>query len=420
MLLFLYNWLWRILTPFAKIYLRFSKKYSLLKHRFTPPIPDIKKPLWIHACSVGEVNQISPILEQWIQKFPDIPLLLTVNTISGYEQAEKKYKNFPVYITWCPFDHPKSVELFLKRIAPRMLVLVETELWPNLILKTYKFNVPIAIINGRISDRFLHTYRRWEKIYKKLLGCISLILVQTEEYANRFVELGADMEKVHIVGNIKYDAVVTEVDFRTRSRLRVSLGIPSDGKVIVFGSLRDGDEKVAKKIWDAFITKYSDLWLILAPRHPDKKDVILTQFELGDILLRSDNLKNKKSQGERIIVVDTLGELIPFYSIGTVAIIGGSWFPGVDGHNPLEPAGLGVVPIFGPYMRNFQESVEKLLEGNGAIQLDDFNQLPLLLKKLFSSPYESINYGTRARKIVLQNQGAVLKTIEFLARCIIG
>lgn len=418
MWLFLYNCLWRILTPLAKIYLQFSKKYFLLKKRFNPLVPDIKNPLWIHACSVGEVNQISPIIEQWIRQFPEIPLLLTVNTISGYQQAEKKYKGVPVSITWCPFDHPKSVEIFLKRVSPRLLVLVETELWPNLILKTKKFNIPIAIINGRISDRFLRTYQRWKKIYQKLLSCFSLILVQTEEFAKRFVELGSDAEKVYIAGNIKYDAVATEVDFRIRSRLRISLGIPSDGRIIVFGSLRDGDEKVAKKIWDELRDKYSDLWLILAPRHPDKKDIILNQFDSNNVLLRSENLNGKKNRGERIIVVDTLGELIQFYSIATVAIIGGSWFPGVDGHNPLEPAGLGVVPIFGPYMRNFQEPADRLLKDNGAIQLNDFNELPSILERLLSSPYESINYGTRARKIVLQNQGAVLKTISYLAKII--
>ncbi|MGC9054336.1 MAG: 3-deoxy-D-manno-octulosonic acid transferase, partial [Candidatus Hydrogenedens sp.] len=243
-------------------------------------------------------------------------------------------------------------------------------------------------------------------------------LVQTEEYAKRFIELGADAEKVYIVGNIKYDAVTTEVDFRKRNRLRTSLDIPSDGKIIVFGSLRDGDEKVAKKIWDELKEKYSDLWFILAPRHPDKKDIILNHFDSKDVLLRSENLKGKKNQGERIIIVDTLGELIQFYSIATVAIIGGTWFPGVDGHNPLEPAGLGVVPIFGPYMRNFQEPADRLLKDNGAIQLSDYNELSSILERLFASPYESINYGTRARKIILQNQGAVLKTINFLARCI--
>ncbi len=416
MWLCLYNCLWRILTPFAKIYLQYSKKYFLLKERFSPLPPDVKNPLWIHACSVGEVNQISPIIEKWIDRHPDIPVLLTVNTISGYHQAEKKYKNFPISISWCPFDHPKSVKLFLKQLAPLMLVLVETELWPNLILRTSKNSIPIVIINGRISDRFLHSYRRWEKIYRELLNCLSIVLVQTEEYAQRFIDLGANIEKVHVVGNIKYDAIATEVDFKMRSRLRISLDIPSDARVIVFGSLREGDEKVAKKIWDELNKKYSDLWLILAPRHPDKKDIIQSQFNSKDILLRSENLNGKKNQGERIILVDTLGELIYFYSIGTVAIIGGSWFPGVDGHNPLEPAGVGVVPIFGPYMRNFQEPAEKLLKGNGAIQLNNYDELPSVLEKLLSSPYESINYGTRARKIVLQNQGAVLKTIEFLEK----
>lgn len=179
-----------------------------------------------------------------------------------------------------------------------------------------------------------------------------------------------------------------------------------------------GMKKLLKKIWDDLKSRIPDLWLIIAPRHPDKKGVILSLFKDEPVLLRSENLSGKKSQGEKIIIVDTLGELILFYSIATVSIIGGSWFPGVDGHNPLEPAALGVVPIFGPYMKNFQEPAETLLKNNGAIQLDDYSELTAVLEKLFSSPYESINYGTRARKIVLQNQGAIHQTIHFLQRLV--
>lgn len=247
MWLCLYNLLWKIITPLLKIYFRLNKKYLPLNNRFTPHIPDVSKPVWLHACSVGEVNQVAPIIEHWIKEFPDIPLLLTVNTISGFQQAENKYKNLPIHITWCPFDHPASVKSFVSQLKPRLFILVETELWPNLILSTKSYNIPIAIINGRISDRFLNSYRRWNKIYKQLLEKIDLFLVQTEEYRKRFIELGAHPDKVHTVGNIKYDSVATEVDLRIRNRLKISLGIPGDGKVIVFGSLRDRDEEVAKK-----------------------------------------------------------------------------------------------------------------------------------------------------------------------------
>ena len=414
MWLCLYDLLWKIVAPLLKIYFRLNKKYLPLKNRFAPLIPDVTNPVWIHACSVGEVNQIATVIENWLREFPDIPLLLTVNTISGFQQAENKYKNLPIYITWCPFDHPESVNSFILHVKPRLLILVETELWPNLILKTRYSGIPIAIINGRISDRFLSSYRYGSKIYGKLLKQVDLFLVQTEEYGKRFIELGAHPDKVHTVGNIKYDSVATEIDLRNRNRLRISLDIPIDGKVIVFGSLRDKDEEVARKIWVDLKSRIPDLWLILAPRHPDKKNAILPLFKDEPVLLRSENLNGKKRQGEKIIIVDTIGELILFYSIATVSIIGGSWFPGVDGHNPLEPAALGVVPIFGPYMKNFQEPAETLLKDNGAIQLNDYTELSAVLEKLLSSPYESINYGTRARKIVLQNQGAIHQTIHFL------
>ncbi|HOK08401.1 MAG TPA: 3-deoxy-D-manno-octulosonic acid transferase [Candidatus Hydrogenedens sp.] len=418
MWVFVYNLLWKILAPGIKLYLRFSRKYFLLLNRFFPPIPPLTNPVWIHACSVGEVNQIEPFIKQWHEIFPNISLMLTVSTISGFQQAERKYKEYSINITWCPFDHPEVVESFLKQIAPRLLVIVETELWPNLIRLTNKYHIPIAIINGRISDKFFRLYRRWKKVYKDLIQKINIIMTPTEEYAERFTELGADTQKICVVGNIKYDSVATGININIRNRLRMSLDIPKDAKVIVFGSLRDGDEIVAKRVWEELHTKFPNLFLILAPRHPEKKNQIMAYFGSEPIILRTDNLKGKRRQEEKIIVIDTIGELNQFYSIADVAIIGGSWFPGVDGHNPLEPAGLGVVPIFGPYMRNFQEPAEKLTKDDGAIQLQNYEELPSVIEKLFQSPYESINYGTRARKIVLQNQGAVQKTFSLLSNLI--
>ncbi|MCX8064975.1 MAG: 3-deoxy-D-manno-octulosonic acid transferase [Candidatus Hydrogenedentes bacterium] len=382
--------------------------------RFSPST-NICNPVWLHACSVGEVNLISPLVRLWKDFFPSTKLLITSSTATGYDQAKRKYASLCEEVCFCPFDHPRVVSKFFTSIKPCLLILTETEIWPNLILTGKKEGVPIVVINGRISDKAFRRYKALRFALKEIFRSIDFVFAQSDEYASRFEALGVLPERIQVAGNMKYDAIPTEVSPSVRNKIKVELGIPNDGIVIVFGSLRDGDEKVAKFIWDELKEKINNMWLILVPRHPEKKGKILDCFADEKIILRTDNLKGIKSEG-RIVVVDTIGELTSFYSIASIAIIGGSWLPGVEGHNPLEPAGLGVVSIFGKYMRNFQEPAEKLVSGKGAIQVQDFREIPFLVESLLREPYEYINFGTRAREIVLQNQGVSNKILMQIAK----
>lgn len=402
MLLHLYNLGWYLFTPFIKLYLR-RNEYSSLLSRFAPDT-NVSDPVWLHACSVGEVNLISPLIKLWKEFFPTTKLLVTTSTVTGYEQAKRKYSSVCDEVTFCPFDHPRVVKEFFEKVRPRLLILVETEIWPNLILTAEKHRVPILVVNGRISDKAYLRYKRLGFFFNDIFNKIDFVFAQSEEYAKRFEALGVSSERIQVSGNLKYDAITTEVNPSVRNKIKNDLNISESGVVIVFGSLREGDEVVAKLVWDELNNKIENMWFILVPRHPEKKQKILDVFRDEKVVLRTEILQGKKCDG-KIIVVDTIGELVNFYSIASVAIIGGSWFPGVEGHNPLEPAGLGVVPIFGRYMRNFQESAEKLISGGGAIQLQDYHEIPSLIEKILKEPFEYINLGTKARDIVLQNQG---------------
>ncbi len=410
MVFHLYNVVWYLFAPFLKIYLRNSKYVDLLE-RFSPS-PKIRNPVWLHTCSVGEVNLVFPLIRLWKEYYPDKKLLLTTSTITGFEQAKKRYDSLCDEICFSPFDHPKVVKDFFNRVKPSLLILTETEIWPNIILRASRENVPVVIINGRLSDKAYGRYKNIKWIIKEVFEKIDFVYAQTEEYAGRFRSLGVSPDKVQVVGNMKYDSISTEVSPSIKNEIRMDLNIPNGDIVVVFGSMREGDEIVARLLWDYFKEKKKNLWLILVPRHPEKKDKILGVFEDENIFLRSESLEGIKKES-RIVVVDTIGELVNFYSIATVAIIGGSWFPGVEGHNPLEPAGLGVVPVWGRYMRNFQESAEKLIAGGGAIQVDDYHELPNILERLLSSG-EYINLGTKAREVVLKNQGVSRKIISHI------
>ncbi len=412
MFLHLYNVGWRLLSPVIKFYLKRSGKYVSLLGRFFPS-SSVCEPVWLHACSVGEVNLVYPLVRLWRDYFPDNKLLLSVSTVTGYEQAKRKYASLCDDVCYCPFDHPEVVKGFFKKVKPRLLILTETEIWPNLVLTAKKENVPVLVINGRISDKAFARYKKIKFIMEGVLREIDFVYTQSEEYAERFRSLGVLPERVQVVGNMKYDAISTEVSPSVKNKIRMDLDILSNGMVIVFGSLREGDEVVARLIWDGLKYRIENLWLILVPRHPDKKGEILNVFSDEKVVLRSENLRGAKGNG-RVILVDTIGELVNFYSIASVAVIGGSWFPGVEGHNPLEPAGLGVVPVFGRYMRNFKESAEKLVLGGGAIQLENYREISSVLERLLLSG-EYINLGTKAREIVLANQGVSKRILEGVA-----
>lgn len=365
----------------------------------------------MHACSVGEVGVARPLVEVLNTRFEGMPIVVTTSTVAGRALASSTVHGAD--IAWFPFDHRYSVSRFYGRLVPRLLVLIETELWPNVLFEARRRHVPVALINARISDKHYPRYRRFRRSVGKLLECIDAAGVQSEVYAQRLHELGLPPSRIHVTGNIKFDGLTTEIHADTLDRLRNQCGLDPSMPVVVFGSTRPGDEALAAACWNVLRTEFPKLRCIVAPRHLQRLDEAVAPF--SSRVLLGELRAGRRAADDAVIVVDTLGELSAVYALATVAVMGGSFFPGVNGHNPLEPAALGKPVVFGPYMSNFAEPARVLVDAGAAVQVSDSSALPDALRGLLRSETRRAEMGKAAEAAIRANRGALSKTADLIA-----
>lgn len=400
-------------APFGAAWLVVHPRYRPLLRRFAPVIPNglAAAPLWVHACSVGEVNTSRPLVRAMAQRWPDVPVCLTVSTVAGHDLAGKTCADVPC--TWLPFDHLVCVRRFVRRMRPRALVVMETELWPNLLREARRFGAAVMLANGRLSDKHLQRYERLRGLLRPVVAQLTLAGMQNQEYAERLVALGAPPRVVHVTGNTKFDGVATSIGPHVVADLRAETGLDADRPCVVFGSTRPGDEALAAACWKGLRDEFPAAQLVIAPRHIERLGETLAPFD-EPLLLRTHVQQGRRPAGERVFVLDTVGDLVRFYALATVAVIGGSFYPGVNGHNPLESAALGVPTVFGPYMRNFVDPARELVEAGGAVQVGDPEGLADTLRRLLADPEERARLSARAGEAVRRNQGATDRTLDLL------
>jgi len=416
---FLYDIATTLAAPPAKAWLALSPRHRPLLARFSPPsTPLAASPIWVHACSVGELGVAKPVLMGLRGRDADCPLLLTVSTRSAWEMASGM--ELPATLAWFPVDQRGVVRRFFDHVDPSMLVLMETEIWPNVLHEAQRRNVPAIVLNGRISDKHMQRYAKLPRFFKQVFGRITAAGVQHSVYADRFQQLGLDATRVRITGNIKFDNVITAIDRDILQSLRATCGLETASPIIVFGSTRPGDEALAAECWNNWRQSFPSATLIVAPRHANRLSEAIAPFD-EPILLRSQIVAGKAYANERILVIDTLGELTAFYALATVAIVGGSFYPGVNGHNPLEPAALGVPTVFGPYMRNFLDPAEALLQADAAIQVHTPGDLCAAVTSLLNDAPRRASLASAAARAIEANQGALAKSLDLLqAHMLIG
>ena len=395
----------------------FRQRHRALLGRFRLVVPGFpSRPLWIHACSVGEVNTACPLIRAIRARWPDLPVVLTVSTVSGHALASSSIDG--AVIAWLPFDHPWLLRRFIRTLNPRVLGIIETELWPALLKGARSHRVPVVLLNGRLSDKHWGQYCRLRPLFGPLLRGISGAVVQSDAYAERLRRLGAKPGVVFVGGNIKFDGSPHPLDPGERRALLMENGFDEPDMLLFFGSTRPGDELLAAAIWRDLTPRFPNLKLAVALRHLARLDEALAPFD-EPLLRRSRILSGEQSPaGERIFILDTVGELARFYGIATVAIIGGSFYPGVEGHNPIEPAAHGVPVVFGPFMRNFAGPAEALLECGGAVQIEDASKLRDAIASLLADPEMRARMGAAGREAVRRNQGALEHNMDALAKVI--
>ncbi|MBS3905808.1 MAG: 3-deoxy-D-manno-octulosonic acid transferase [Syntrophaceae bacterium] len=418
MIHFLYN---IILTCFLIVHIPYlfiqvllrKQPTRLLKERLGGfPDLSLEHPVWIHAASVGEVLCSMPLLKRIKKEVPDCEIVLTTMTSTGNETAKKIIPEAD-RILFFPMDHPSTIQRALRKISPRLLLIAETELWPNLLRSCGRKQIPVVLFNGRISEKSFRGYLLLKSFFKRCLKDISFFLMQTEGDRSRITEIGAPPDRAEVMGNIKFDQVFPSINPEATVEMSGSLGLQGNETILIAGSTHQGEEEIFISLFKGLRKADPHLILILAPRHLDRLEEV-------EKILRNEGLswKRKSSltgQGldkvSGVILLDTMGELMRLYSLGTIVFIGGSLVP-VGGHNPLEPLFFKKCVLFGPHMFNFLEISRRLIAEGGAIPVNDREELSSQLKRLLSNEKARNEVGENGYRFLMKHRGATERIFE--------
>lgn len=408
-------WLWRK-SAAEKNRTGLSARMGRVPHDIAIRRADRSLPvIWIHAVSVGEVLAISYLISECDWAFPGYRVMISTTTDTGYTLAKERFGADRVF--YCPIDLPWAVSAYLNALQPRLLALVETEFWPNLLAGCFDRKVPVAIINARISDRSYPRYRLFRAVWKPLLSRLSLMLAQSPQDAKRLKNIGCKSERIVITGNLKFDIRAAH---EANATVLIKELAPKS-RFLVAGSTLEGEEAILLEAWPQLIGFNPDLVLVIAPRHPDRFHFVAERIHRSGFKwvrrsrwdIEAEVLREAVRPGQ-IVLLDTIGELASMYSVASVAFIGGSLVPS-GGHNPLEPAQYGVPIIMGPYYENFRAIVDDLKE-HKAICIAKRSEFPAELIGLYADPANAAAMGKRAWEVFNRQAGATGRTIKSLRR----
>lgn len=364
--------------------------------------------IWVHAVSVGEVRAAIPLIRTLQARYPAIPLLITTTTPTGSRQVREMFGN-TVWHRYTPYDLPAVVARFLVRTRPRLAIIMETELWPNLLRRCAKAGIPVLVANARLSEKSARGYGRVAGLTGHMLADVTLIAAQSEADAARFRALGA--ARVQVMGNIKYDLALAEDLPAQGSELRRLLG--EQRPVLVAASTHAGEDEWVLDAFAQLQPEHPDLLLVLVPRHPERFPVVAELCRQRSLAVVQRSEQRRCEPTTQVFLGDSMGELLLFYAAADVAFVGGSLVP-VGGHNVLEPALLGLPVVFGPHMFNFAEASRQLLEAQAAWQVADTGELAATVSRLLTDAALRQVAGRRGMALVAANRGALEKLLGMI------
>jgi 3-deoxy-D-manno-octulosonic-acid transferase len=361
--------------------------------------------LWIHAVSVGEVLAVSRLVKTLDAALPDCRILISTTTRTGQALARERFGAERVF--YCPLDLPWAVRAYLNALKPKLLILAETEFWPNLLNGCFRREIPVAVVNARISDRSWPRYRRLRMLWRPLLSRLSRVLAQSRTDADRLKAIGCLPDRVMVAGNLKFDVRAAEEAEATRLLRTLATGL----RLVVAGSTLEGEEAALLEAWPRLLEADPQLAMILAPRHPERFGAVAALLDKSGVqwVRRSDWRFQRAEAIEplkpgQIVLLDTIGELASVYSLASVAFVGGSLIP-AGGHNPLEPAQFGVPIVMGPHYANFRAITEDLI-AHRAVCIATEGDLAAKLIGLLENSAEARALGERARQVFDEQAGA--------------
>jgi 3-deoxy-D-manno-octulosonic-acid transferase len=417
MILFFYNlallaalgvgapwWLFRMATT-QKYREGLLERLGLVPARFRKPHAGSDRQcsvIWVHAVSVGEVLAVSRLVNTLDAALPGYRIVISTTTRTGQRLARERFGAERVF--YCPLDLPWAIRAYLDALQPRLLILAETEFWPNLLSGCFRRGISVAVVNARISDRSWPRYRRLRRLWQPILSRIRRVLAQSKIDGERLKAIGCPPERVSVAGNLKFDVRAAEEAGATRL-LKTLAG---ELRLVVAGSTLDGEEAALLEAWPSLLKADPKLALVLAPRHPERFGIVAAQLERSGIPWgkRSDwrSQPAEPLKPGQIVLLDTIGELASVYSLASVAFVGGSLIP-AGGHNPLEPAQFGVPIVMGPHYVNFRAITEDLI-AHDAICITKKENLAKALVDLLCDRTQAKAMGERAKQVFASQAGA--------------
>jgi len=370
--------------------------------------------LWLHAVSVGETMAAKPLIDEILQQYPQHRLLVTTTTPTGSAQLRRLYGDDQLAHCYFPYDLPHVVARFLNRVKPELVVIMETELWPNLYHQCAQQQIPILLANARLSEKSLAGYQKISALARPTLQKLDFLAAQSALDLQRFLTLGADSERSAVCGNLKYQISISDETTAQARELHAALG---ERRIWVAASTHAGEDEIALAVQQQLLAQNPSALLILVPRHPERFNQVATLCAASDLSFVRRSQQRLPSDTDSVWLSDTMGELLLMYGVAEFSFIGGSMVP-TGGHNPLEPAAFSVASIVGPHTFNFTDVVATMQQAKSITQVDNEAALIDTAIQWMQSPELANQQGRAARQVLDDNLGAVPCLLEHISKLV--
>jgi 3-deoxy-D-manno-octulosonic-acid transferase len=406
-----------VLSPLLLLKLRRHPNLGrLLRQRVLGRLPDgipAGRPVWIHAVSVGEVKAAARLVEEIEREVPGVEVVITVTTDTGYRVARKRYPGRRV--EFYPPDFSWIVNNALDALRPDLMILVESEFWPNFMLAAEERGLPVVLVNGKMSPRSASRFAALHLVSKPLLQSIDLLCAQIPAYADRFLSLGVEADRIRVTGNMKFDNIPIKQEHARQNYFGRLLGEEDGSPIVVAGSTHPGEERALAAMHRRFRESGVPCRLVVVPRHPARADTVEADIrrEGGAVVRRSRMGEDSRPGPNEIVLLDTVGELEMVYARADVVFVGGTLVPH-GGQNMMEPASLGRAVVVGPHVGNFRGEVAMLLEADGIVLARDAQGVEGVIRRWLQDPQDASAYGRRARQVIQDSKGATARTLDML------
>jgi 3-deoxy-D-manno-octulosonic-acid transferase len=413
---FIYSVLWYLLLPLVLLRLgyrawkapdyakRVAERFGLFQYH------NPKEAIWVHSVSVGETLAAAPLVKQLIKKYPECQIVVTTMTPTGSERVQALFGD-SVFHVYAPYDFPLAIKLFLKKIRPKMAIIMETELWPNTLKIAKEQHIPVVLANARLSERSAAGYQKVAAVSEEMMKCLTFIAAQNEPDAERFKSLGVADEKVFVTGSIKFDVQIPDNLSSQAFQLRKQLG--EDRDIFIAASTHDGEESQLLDLYQQLKRLLPELLLILVPRHPERFRAVEQLVVRRGLSLARRSKGESCSDSTDVYLGDTMGELMLMYQASDVVFMGGSLVEH-GGHNPMEPAALGKPILTGVHTFNFEEIINKMIASGSVKQITNSIELMSEVQQLFTDGDLYQRMSKASIDVVKKNQGALNYLLELI------